>query len=262
MTGIITVASGKGGTGKTWFSLSLAQALALAPGRRVLVVDGDWGLANADVQLGMLAPSNVVVDGTLAELAASIRPVPGAGIDLLATASGSGALADLDDARHEALAHKVQAIARDYDWAIVDLASGADRSLRHWWRIGRRRLLVVTPDPGAITDAYAFLKLCARDGDARRAQVVVNRAPSRVEGDATGSKLAKAAERFLGLDVKRVLTLGEDPRVTSAIRQQRPFVRRYPTAPTTVALESLARRFERAQNPTAAPSLRLSEAAT
>ncbi len=265
MTGIITVASGKGGTGKTWFAASLAQALALRPGRRVLLVDGDWGLANADVQLGVMAPAVVPLQGAVEDLAAAVQPVPGAGIDLLAGASGSGRLADLPAAVHGDVREKVRTIARAYHWTVIDLAAGAERSLRDWWRLGRRRLLVVTPDPASMTDAYAFLKLCTRDGDAGRCRLVVNRAPTTSVGSATGEKLARACGHFLKLDLPAADVLLEDPRVTAAIRAQRPFVRRYPTAPMTRALEALAHRLDRVgrvQKPTAQPSLRLSDAAT
>ena len=261
MTAIITVASGKGGTGKTWFAASLAQAFARVPGRRVLLVDADWGLANADVQLGVMAPAALPVTGTIEALAAHVRPVGRTGVDLLATASGSGRLADLDASEHAALATKVQALARNYDLTVIDLAAGADRALRDWWRLGRRRLLVVTPDPGAITDAYALLKLCRADGDARRAGIVVNRAPSRSTGDGTAHKLQRAAAHFLRLPLATAGVLLEDPRVTAAIRAQAPFLQRYPNAATTVGLEAIARDLVRAQKPTAAPSLRLSEPA-
>jgi flagellar biosynthesis protein FlhG len=261
MTGIITVASGKGGTGKTWFAASLAQALALSPGKRVLLVDADWGLANADVQLGTMAPVDLAVDGPLESLVRGIKRVPGTTVDLLGTASGSGRFADLDDATRRALAEKVAAVARNYDWTVVDLAAGAERGVRDWWRLGRRRLLVVTPDPGAITDAYAFLKLARADGDARRAEVVVNRAPSRTAGDATAAKLERAAAHFLELPVRPRAVFLEDPRVAAAIRAQTPFLARYPGAATTLALEHLARRVERAQKPRAQPSLRPSEPA-
>ncbi len=259
MTGIITVASGKGGTGKTWFAASLAQALAR--GRRVLLVDADWGLANADVQLGTMAPVDLPVDGPVEALVRCIKPVGATGVHLLAGASGSGRLADLEPRARLALADKVKAIARAYDWTVIDLAAGAERVLRDWWRLGRRRVLVVTPDPGALTDAYAFLKLAHADGDARRAEVVVNRAPSRTSGDATAAKLERAVGHFLKLPLTPRGVLLEDPRVTAAIRAQQPFLARYPGTATTLTLEHLARSFTRAQKPSAQPSLRPSEPA-
>ena len=261
MTGIITVASGKGGTGKTWFAASLAQALALGRDRRVLLVDADWGLANADVQLGTMAPADLPVDGSLEALVRCIRPVGTTGVHLLASASGSGRLADLDPRARLRLAEKVAGIARGFDWTVIDLAAGADRALRDWWRLGRRRLMVVTPDPAALTDAYAFLKLAQGDGDAKRAEVVVNRAPSRTGGDATAAKLERAVGHFLRLSLHPRGVILEDPRVTAAIRAQAPFLARYPGAATSQTLEHLARGFARAQKPRAQPSLRPSEPA-
>jgi len=259
MTSIITVASGKGGTGKTWFAASLAQALARAC--RVLLVDADWGLANADVQLGTMAPVDLPVDGSVEALARCIKPVGATGVQLLASASGSGRLADLDPRTRRALADKLKALARAYDWTVIDLAAGAEQALRDWWRLGGRRLLVVTPDPAALTDAYAFLKLARADGDGRFAEVVVNRAPSHAGGDATAAKLERAVEHFLRLPLRRRGVLLEDPRVTAAIRAQQPFLERYPGTATALAFEHLARGLTRAQNPSAQPSLRPSEPA-
>jgi flagellar biosynthesis protein FlhG len=262
MTAILTVASGKGGTGKTWFAGGLAQALALTPERRVLLVDADWGLANADVQLGTAAPADLPVDGPIEALVGCIRRVPGTGVDLLAAGSGSGRLVDLSPRARLALGHKVAAIARAYDWTVIDLAAGAERALRDWWRLGHRRLLVVTPDPAALTDAYAFLKLARADGDAGRAEVVVNRAPSRAAGDATAAKLERAVRHFLKMALPARGVVLDDPRVTAAIRAQTPFLTRYPETTTALTLEHLARGFVRAQKPTAPPSLRPSEPAT
>ena len=247
MTAILTVASGKGGTGKTWFAASLAQAMAARPGRRVLLVDADWGLANADVQLGTTTPIDLPVGGSTEALARCITPVGDTGVHLLGAASGSGRLADLAPRTRRELAGKVALIARAFDWTVVDLAAGAERGLRDWWRLGRRRLLVVTPDPGALTDAYAFLKLARGDGDVAGAEVVVNRASSQANGEAVAAKLARAAGHFLGLDLPRRGVLLEDPRVTAAIRAQAPFLARYPASATALTLEHLARGLVRGE---------------
>ncbi|TVQ33340.1 MAG: MinD/ParA family protein [Geminicoccaceae bacterium] len=237
MSHIVTIASGKGGVGKTWLAASLAQAAA-EQGQRVLLVDADWGLANADVQLGVTGAPCLPVHGRAEDLLAAVHPV--AGFHLLAGASGSGRLADLAPATLERLAAELQRAARRYDVVLVDLASGADRSIRRWWQLGAERFLVMTPDPTSLTDAYAFLKLCCRDGDAAGARLIVNRAPSRPIGEATAERLARAAAGFLHLAVETAAILLEDPRVPSAIRAQQPFMQHYPTSPMAANLRALS----------------------
>ncbi|MFW5679738.1 MAG: AAA family ATPase [Pseudomonadota bacterium] len=261
MSRIVTIASGKGGVGKTWLAASLAQAAA-ERGARTLLVDADWGLANADVQLGVTAAPVLPVKGNAADLAAATVRV--GGFDLLAGASGSGRLADLTIAVRDRLAAELRLLARAYDVVFVDLAPGADASLRRWWRLGDIRLLLVTTDPTSLTDAYALLKLCRRDGDARAVRAVVNRAASLEAAVAAAERLTRAARGFLGVAVETAGLLLEDPRVPASIRAQQPFLVQHGTSATAAKLRSLQRRLagETAQKPSAQPSLRLSEPAT
>ncbi len=237
MSRIVTIASGKGGVGKTWVAATLAQALA-ERGEAVLLVDADWGLANADVQLGVSRAPCLPVAGDVAELEAATVPV--AGFRLLAGASGSGRLVDLGRPTLDRLAARLRLLAQRYDRVVVDLASGAEAPVRRWWQLGDVRLVVMTPDPTSLTDAYALLKLCRRDGAVGRPQIVVNRAASRAAGDAAASRLTRAAAGFLQLDLATAAVLLEDPRVPASIRAQRPFLAHHPTSPTAAGFRQLA----------------------
>ena len=237
MSRIVTVASGKGGVGKTWIAATLAQALA-ERGEAVLLIDADWGLANADVQLGVPDAPALPVTGSAADLAAAAVPV--AGFHLLAGASGSGRLADLAPPVLTRLGGEIRLLGERYDRVIVDLASGAEAAVRRWWQLGDVRLLTLTPDPTSLTDAYALLKLCHRDGNAGAPLMVVNRAPSRAAGEATAQRLARAAASFLQLPVATAAILLEDPRVVASIRAQRPFLAQHPTSPMAAAFRQLA----------------------
>ncbi|MEO1091043.1 MAG: AAA family ATPase [Pseudomonadota bacterium] len=267
MTRLLTIASGKGGTGKTWLAIALAQALAErgSQGRRVLLVDADWGLANVDVQLGLRSPVAFDPRRGLRAMTEAVERVDEGGFEVLPGASGSGRFADLSTEavdRFQA-ALTTFAKARRYDDVVVDLAAGADLPVRTLWSAGDTKLLVISPDPSALTDGYALAKLCRTDGDRAAPTVVVNRATSRPAGEVAGLKLTRALQGFLGVGAAPASVLLEEPRVLDAVRAQTPFLRRHPASPMATAIRDLAANLPASdQKPSAAPSFRLSEAAT
>ena len=139
---IIAVASGKGGVGKTWFSITLAHALALAK-KKALLFDGDLGLANVDVQLGCTPRRDLasVVSGEVT-MAQAVTP-HACGFDIIAGRSGSGSLASLPANRLLELRAELGSFAQNYDWVVLDLGAGIERTVRIL--TGRSRVcLVVT----------------------------------------------------------------------------------------------------------------------
>jgi len=175
---IIAVASGKGGVGKTWFSITLAHAMAKA-GQRVLLFDGDLGLANIDVQLGVTPRRDLgsVIAGQTTMAQAVDRFAEG-GFDIIAGRSGSGNLASLPPSRLVTLRNELHAVAQGYDSVVLDLGAGIERAVRVL--VGRVRtcLVVATDEPTSITDAYAFIKVTALDHLVDDIRIVVNMAGS------------------------------------------------------------------------------------
>lgn len=229
MSRIFAVGSGKGGVGKTWLSITLAHALALR-GRRVLLFDGDFGLANIDIQLGLL-PSRTI-DAVLADrttLADAVIAHP-AGFALLAGRSGSGALADLEPLDLARLLHALRGMAASYDAVILDLSAGLDRSVRRMAAFADTLLVVATEDPTSLTDAYALMKLHAqnRRGEEADVRVVVNQAGSAAGGDRVQLTLARACCGFLGTTPRQAGTVRRDEHVRDAIRRQALLLTRHP----------------------------------
>ena len=218
---IIAVASGKGGVGKTWLSITLAHALARG-GRRALLFDGDLGLANVDIQLGLMADKDLgqVIEGS-ATLKGVTRRYTDGGFDIIAGRSGSGALSNLPLQRLSELRTDLLGLARSYDSVILDLGAGIDRTVRHLAGQAGLTLVVTTDEPTALTDAYAFIKVTHSTTPNADIRVVVNMAGSTKEGERTYATLLKACQSFLKFSPPLAGVIRRDPKVRDAIRTLR-----------------------------------------
>jgi flagellar biosynthesis protein FlhG len=238
---IVTVASGKGGVGKTWFAISLAQALSKA-GKRVLLFDGDLGLANVDVQLGIMPERDLatVVSGKIT-LIEAITPVEDAGFDLIGGRSGSGALARLNQTALEDLQRSLIGVGHHYDCVILDLGAGVDIGVTTLARHNGVLLVVVTDEPTALTDAYAFIKLMIAKNPRADVRIVVNMAQSQKQGERTYETLKRACEGFLRISPKLAGIIRRDPKVPDSIRHQSPLLTRYPVSNAASDVEAIAK---------------------
>ncbi|WP_203075151.1 nucleotide-binding protein [Falsiroseomonas ponticola] len=236
---VIAIASGKGGVGKTWLAITLAQALAQA-GRRVVLMDADLGLANVDVQLGLKAGMDLgsVVAGAPPEQAAI--PLP-AGFHLLPGRSGTGALAGLSGAALEAATSLPRRLAAGWQEVVVDIGAGVEAPQRRLAAQADLLLVVATEEPTSLTDAYAVLKLHAQDAPRAEARLVVNLAAGAASGQATHATLDAAARRFLGRAVPLAGVIRRDAKVPDAIRHQTPLLTRHPGSAAAKDVAALAR---------------------
>jgi flagellar biosynthesis protein FlhG len=233
---IFAIASGKGGVGKTWLSTTLACIYGRL-GKRTLLVDGDIGLANIDVQLGVRPQADLaaVMRGWI-ELDDAVTPIMGGagktgGFDLLPGHSGSGALAALPLADVDKMATGVATLAPHYERLILDLAAGIDPCVMRLARQADRVIVVTTEEPPALTDAYAFLKVSRLSSpDAPPPWVVVNMAEKRAAGRRVYEQLAKACETYLGFRPPLAGIITRDPRVPDSIRAQTALPVRHPTS--------------------------------
>jgi flagellar biosynthesis protein FlhG len=237
---VIAVASGKGGVGKTWFSVTLTHALA-RQGKKVLLFDGDLGLANVDVQLGLMPKRdlNDVIRGRLS-LDKVVQRYEAGGFDIIAGRSGQASLSALPSQRLAMLRDQLLDLAKSYDVVIIDLGAGVDRTVRMMSASALRSLLVTTDEPTSLTDAYAYIKLGAAAGMSKRVSIVANQAPNPLEGEKTYKTLLKACENFLRLHPPLAGIVRQDPRVRDCIRSQTPILTRSPNTEAAQDVEKIA----------------------
>ena len=221
---IIAIASGKGGVGKTWLSITLTHLLARA-GRRVLLFDGDIGLANVDVQLG-LTPKKDLSDvfAGKARLRDVVFYYEDGGFDIIAGRSGSGSLGNLPDAVLNKLREEMDGLAPDYDIVLMDLGAGIEKTIRFLSSIASRVVMVVTDEPTSLTDAYAFIKLCLQQQEKPDVQVIINQAASQKEGEKTYASLNKACISFLKTSPPLLGIIRKDNKVRDSIRSQKSLI--------------------------------------
>ncbi len=238
---IIAVASGKGGVGKTWFSITLAHAIARVD-KRVLLFDGDLGLANLDIQLGLMAKTDLgAVLAGRASLAQAVTYYEEGGFDIIAGRSGSGALANLASNRLQALLDELSMLAANYDHVIIDLGAGVESTVRRLAYAAGRIIVVVTDEPTSLTDGYAFIKLAHNERPDTTIEVVTNMVSTTDDGARTYKTINKACQGFLKYSPRHLGAIRRDAKVRSAIRQQKPFLNVSTESEAAADIQAIAR---------------------
>jgi len=249
----LTIASGKGGVGKTWMAVTLAQAFAFR-GERVLLVDGDLGLANVDVQLGIepradlaqVIAGGIPLEGAVSPYNGGPAAAAGGGFDVLPGRSGAGTLAGLAEEELRALAKGLVKLESSYDRVLVDLGAGLDRVVTTLCTAdqgsqGHAILVVLTSDPTSLTDAYAFIKVIRMRAEKADLRIIVNRAQGVHEGKRTHQALAAAAENFLGFSPPLIGIVPDDAKVAESIRHQTALMLRHPQSKAGMSVMEIAK---------------------
>ncbi len=219
---VITITSGKGGVGKTNVTINLALALSKM-GMKVVILDVDFGLANIDVLFGIV-PKHTLLD--LIHDEKSIFEVLTDGPDnikFLSGGSGVEELIRLDRKQLRKFVSNISLLDKLFDVILIDTGAGLHQNVMSFIMAADEIILVTTPEPTSITDAYALVKMVSRRDRKKRIQILVNKAESIKEADEIANKLTVVSEKFLSLRLLKLGYILYDDTVTKSVKMQKPF---------------------------------------
>ncbi|MCX4327403.1 MAG: MinD/ParA family protein [Lachnospiraceae bacterium] len=245
---VITVTSGKGGVGKSNISLNLAIQFSRLR-KKVVILDADFGLANIEVMLGIRPQynlSDVILRGR--NVSEIITKGPG-NIGFVSGGSGINELANLDGSQLRILVNAMYQLDSIADIIIIDTGAGISDNVMEMILSSAEILLVATPEPASITDAYVLLKtLKTQDGynsDSLKIRLLGNRTQSREEGRELFDKLNSVVGKFLGMEMDYMGAVPYDSCLQKAVMKQRPVSLAFPNAPSSRAIQELASILEK-----------------
>lgn len=239
-TRVIAVTSGKGGVGKSNLSVNMGIALARL-GARPLLVDADLGLANVDVIMGIIPPYNLghVI---LGEKKISDVMINGpAGLRVIASGSGVYRLANLSEKSLEQCLEELNEIEKYTDIMLIDTGAGLSKNVLKFVLAAGEVIVVTTPEPTAITDAYGVIKVIASSEQNIPIWLVVNMVRNEDEGVQVVDRLASVSKRFLGVELSTLGFIPYDPIIPKAVREQQPFIISHPRSMAGQSLNLIAK---------------------
>ena len=239
---VIAVTSGKGGVGKTFITANLAYILSRMK-KKTLILDADMGLANIDVILG-ISPEYNMHHVFLGEKSVSEVIVPGpGGIKILPAASGIQEMAELSKGQKLALIDELNDLNDDFEFVFIDTAAGITGNVLYFNMAAKEIIVVVSPEPTSLTDAYALIKLLYHGRAEKRILLIVNMVKNSHEAREVFTRLSKATEHFLDLSIEYLGYIIYDDKVTEAVKQQRMFTEIYPYTQASYCLSSIAKKI-------------------
>ena len=239
---VIAVSSGKGGVGKTNVVANVGMALTKL-GKRVLILDADLGLGNLDVLLGLVPRLTIedVLAGT--HTFEEIVLKGPAGIHVLPASSGVPQLTSLTESQQLIIQEQLAQFSGGMDVLLIDTGAGISPSVTFFAASADEIVIVVSPEPTSLTDAYALIKVLARQYRERRFKILVNQAKSPREASEVFGKLDVAADRFLHVALELIGAVPYDDYVPMAVMQQKAVLELFPEAPASEAFKKLARQI-------------------
>jgi len=224
---LIAITSGKGGVGKTHVVVNLALALRRA-GKKVAILDADFGLANVDVFLGLTPTFHLghVIEG-IQPLKSIIVEGP-EGIGIIPASSGIQELTEMGPSQQAHLIGELSTVMERYDYILIDTAAGISNNVIRFLLVARRVIVVSAPEPTAIVDAYALIKVLFRKDQTKEVYLVVNSVGDESEARDVHHQLSHVAERFLGQKIALLGFIPKDERVPMSVRRQQPLMITHP----------------------------------
>jgi flagellar biosynthesis protein FlhG len=244
---ILAVTSGKGGVGKTNVVANLSVSLSEL-GKKIVVLDADFGLANIDVLLGLTPRYHLghVLFGnkTLTEIM-----IPGPkGIRIIPASSGMQRMSELTSAQRNQLVENFTNLDSDTDYFIIDTAAGISRNVIHFLISAQDVIVVSAPEPTAIVDAYAVIKIILAEDPKKQIRVLINSVENAEDAHEVFCQINSVVRRFLNREIEYLGHVERDARIPQAVRSQMLVTHRFPHAPSSRCFRELARRITRQEN--------------
>lgn len=238
-TRVVSVISGKGGVGKSNISLNFALALRKL-GKKVILFDLDIGMANLDILMGMM-PTYTVVDMIEKNLSVwDIIEHGTGGLPFIAGGSGLSEFFKLKDQQSQHFLDELEKLSEEFDTILFDMGAGMTEDALKFVLASNEAIIVTTPEPTSMTDAYAALKVVFRSGAHIPVRILVNRAKSVREGRETAHRLQQVTDKFLHQTIRSFSVLPDDRIVSDAVKAGVPFLYYSPRSPITRAVMEAA----------------------
>jgi len=246
-TRIIAVTSGKGGVGKTNVSVNLAIAYAKL-GKKVIVMDADLGLANVNIMLNVIPKHNLYHVIRKQKTMRDIIYDTDYGIQIVAGASGFSKIANLSEDERQSFIDELYALSQA-DIVIIDTSAGVSSNVLSFVAAADDAIIVTTPEPTAITDAYGIIKIIATEVENLNIglKLVVNRAKTVLEGRRVAERIIEISGNFLNLKVEYLGCIFDDPVVAQAVLRQKPFIVSEPKSKAAISIQHLVGRLEKTE---------------
>ncbi|RXI97990.1 MinD/ParA family protein [Anaerobacillus alkaliphilus] len=241
-TKVLAVVSGKGGVGKSNFSLNFAIELTKA-GKKVVLFDLDIGMANVDILMGVSSKFTIV---DMIEKDLSIWDIIEEGpekLSFIAGGTGFSSMFQLNPRKISRFLQQLELISGKYDYIIFDMGAGVSKDSLHFILSANEIIVVTTPEPTSVTDAYAMVKYIQLKDQEIPIQVLVNRSETPSEGKKTFENLKLVTSQFLQKDISLLGIIPNDPSVLKAVKAQKPFILQAPSSKPSQAIREIVTKF-------------------
>lgn len=239
---VIAITSGKGGVGKSNFTVNLAMSLGEA-GKKVVVIDADLGLANIDILLGLIPQYSFmdVINKNKSILDVLINDP--SNFRFIAGGSGVQELTKLTDEEMTIFIKNIKLLDKVADYILIDTGAGISESVLRFVMSSDDVVLITTPEPTAITDAYAMLKIISQKDKSKNINLIVNRVNDEREANEIMNKFFLVSKKFLSIDILSLGYILNDELVGKAVRNQEPFYLSYPKCKASKNIKDIANRI-------------------
>ena len=246
-TRIITITSGKGGVGKTNVSVNMALAYARL-GKKVVVMDADLGLANVNIMLNMVPRFNLYDMIRKGKTMKEIMVETDYGISIVAGALGISQIANLSDEERQNFIDELNTLSFA-DIIIIDTSAGVSSNVLDFIAAADDAVIITTPEPTAITDAYGIIKIIATEYDNldMELKLVVNRVKSAADAKKVADRMTNIAGQFLNLKVDYLGFIYDDPMVSQAVLRQKPFMVIDPKCKASICVQHIVGKMEKSE---------------